>query len=152
MQKNIAPRIFIAEGMEREEFLEAVWNTCGVVERTLEYNEFGKPYLRSGELYFNLSHADGVSVCAVAGCEVGVDIEKICWKPRVLRRVCNAAEAAEIRTAEDFTRMWVLKESFVKCDGRGLEYGLKRVDTRNLKESKVWRWGDFWVAACYNKD
>lgn len=159
MQKNsaakifeIAPKVFVAVGMERGEFLDAVLDACDVHERGICRGEFGKPYLCSSEMYFNLSHCGEVNVCAVAEGEVGVDVQKICWKPRVLKRACSAEEATGIRTAEDFTRMWVLKESFVKCDGRGLAYGLKKVDTRNLKKSKVWRWGDFLIAACYNKD
>ena len=158
MQKNsvakifeIAPKVFVTVGMGRGEFLDAVLDMCDVREREICRGEFGKPYLRSGEVYFNLSHCGEVNVCVVAEDEVGVDVQKICWKPRVLKHACNTAEAAEIRTAEEFTRMWVLKESFVKCDGRGLAYGLKKIDTRNLKESKVWRWGDFLIAACYNK-
>lgn len=150
--KNTKTKIFLAEGTDAQAFLNEVFDACDVKDRSLRYGEYGKPYLVSGELFFNLSHCENMMACAVSEREVGVDIQKICYKPRVLKRVCSDKEADAIKTAEDFTRMWVLKESFAKCDGRGLSYGFKDIDIKSLKKTETWRYGDFLVAACYNKD
>lgn len=146
------PKIYVAQGVDAHKFLREVLAQNGVFDAKFVYGEQGKPYLKSGELYFNLSHCDGMAVCGVADREIGVDVQRIKHRPRVARKVCTAEELAQIETAEDFTRAWVLKESYAKCDGRGLSLGLKNINTLSLKNSEVWRIGDFLVAACYNID
>jgi 4'-phosphopantetheinyl transferase len=144
------PKIFIARGISSIELLDSVFDRYNIKDRTLKYEEYGKPYLASGDLFFNLSHCGDMVVCAVCDREVGVDIQRIDYRKNVINKVCSQEEAAEIRTPEDFTKMWVLKESFAKCDGRGLSYGLKNINTKNLKDSEVFQIGDFLVATCYN--
>lgn len=144
------PRIFIARGISSKELLDSVFDRYNIKDRTLKYGEYGKPYLASGDLFFNLSHCGDMVVCAVCDREVGVDIQRIDYRKNVINKVCSQEEAAEIRTPKDFTKMWVLKESFAKCDGRGLSYGLKNINTKNLKDSEVFQIGDFLVATCYN--
>lgn len=46
-------------------------------EIELEVTERGKPRLVGGGLEFNLSHSGGLALVAVAGREVGVDVERI---------------------------------------------------------------------------
>lgn len=144
------PKIFIARGISSKELLDSVFDRYNIKDRTLKYGEYGKPYLASGDLFFNLSHCDDMVVCAVCDREVGVDVQKIDFRENVIKKVCSPEEAAEIKTPEDFTKIWVLKESFAKCDGRGLSYGLKNINTKDLKDSEVFRIGDFLVATCYN--
>lgn len=144
------PKIFIARGVSSNELLESVFDRYNIKDRTLKYGEYGKPYLASCDLFFNLSHCRDMVVCAVFDREVGIDIQKIDYRKRVINRVCTRAEVASIKTPEDFTRMWVLKESFAKCDGTGLSYGLKNINTESLKDYEVFKIGDFLVATCYN--
>ena len=146
------PKIYLAKGVDTHEFLCDIFDIYGVKDKTIKIGEYGKPYLASGELFFNLSHCEDMVACAVSDKEIGVDIQKVCYRPRVLRRVCLNEEIDGIKTAEDFTRMWVLKESYAKCDGRGFDYDFKKIDSRGLKDTEVWRYGDFLVAACYNVD
>jgi phosphopantetheinyl transferase len=71
-----------------------------------ETNRHGKPRLASpaGEKpAFNLSHSGSLALVAVAGREVGVDVERI----RAKRPV-------------DFYRRWADREARVKCLGTGL--------------------------------
>ena len=114
------PKIFIARGVSSNELLESVFDSYYIKDRTLKYGEYGKPYLASGDLFFNLSHCQDMVVCAVFDREVGVDIQKIDYRERVINRVCTRAEAASIKTPEEFTRMWGVKERLAKGDGAGL--------------------------------
>lgn len=145
-------RLYYAKNIDSEAFLESVFDSENIKDRTITYGENGKPYLKSGEIFFNLSHSAGQLVCVVSDKEIGIDIQKICYKPRVARKICQPDELAQIKTPEDFTRIWVLKESFVKANGKGLEYGLQNVNTNQLKHSEAWRYNDFYVAICYNED
>jgi len=84
--------------------------------------EYGKPFFlpNSSGRWFNLSHTDGLVLCAISDeGEVGVDIETV--KPRregLPRYVMNDEEfAAFDGTWEDFTRIWTLKEASVKYQG-----------------------------------
>jgi len=99
----------------------------------------GKPFIAapalSSPLWFNLSHTDGVSVCAVtgAGPAIGIDIERISLARNVLEiaeqffpevevnalRILSAAQRGET-----FVRMWALKESFVKAREISLADGI----------------------------
>ena len=99
---------------------------------------YGKPALArsSSGLRFNLSHADGLALVAVArGREVGVDIERIqpdAPHERLAERFFAREEAAALRSfpvdarAEAFARCWVRKEAYVKARGEGLRLPLDR--------------------------
>lgn len=90
--------------------------------------ENGKPCLK-GEpgIFFNISHTEGMAVCAVCDRPVGIDIQirKPCSKG-LIRRMCSPEEYSLICKMEKaeaekaLIRLWTLKESFVKADGRGL--------------------------------
>ena len=91
-------------------------------------NEFGKPYLPEIPVYFNLSHSGTWVLCAVDGSEIGVDVElRRTIDPAIAERFFSAPERmvlAEANTPDEirflFHRLWVLKESYVKAIGRGL--------------------------------
>ena len=99
----------------------------------LDFGEMGKPVLRDHpQLHFNLSHCSGLAVCLLSDTECGVDCESIrrC-KSRIVERVCNAQEIAALESASDadflFTRLWTLKEAYVKAIGVGISYPLREV-------------------------
>lgn len=74
-------------------------------ELRFERSRHGKPRLASpeAELEFNLSHSGSLALVAVAGREVGVDVERIRTKRPV-----------------DFYRRWADREARVKYFGTGL--------------------------------
>lgn len=94
----------------------------------------GKPYVDGGgTLAFNRSHSgDHVLLALARGTDVGVDLEA----PRVVRRrdgllakCFGPAERAAI--GGDDGRLldyWAAKEALVKAIGRGIAYGLQRVE------------------------
>ena len=111
------------------------------------YNEYGKPYLKNNEIYFNLSNSHDYSVCVVSNSEVGIDIEKITFKPSIIDKICTEDEKLLIKNADDFTKIWTKKESFVKYLGVGLSYGLKNVNTF-LNNIKTYKYEDYYVSVC----
>ena len=93
----------------------------------------GKPFLEEcPSLYFNLSHCKGLAVCLLSAYPCGVDAEpKRPVQEKVVRRVCSLSEKTALAGAEDkdlyFTRLWTLKEAYVKAIGTGIAYPMKEV-------------------------
>ncbi len=97
----------------------------------LESTAAGKPFLPGGPVSFNLSHSDGLAVCAIAaGGRIGVDVERIRPTPdadAIVRRYFAPGEAREyeaLPSAERsvaFFSTWTRKEAFVKAVGDGLQ-------------------------------
>lgn len=114
--------------------------------RTLGYWEFagdayGRPVLMNGEgiarsMSFNLSHTDGLIICAVSHTlVVGADVENFRVRPVALEiadRYFSSNEAAVLRAlpttkqAEVFFHYWTLKEAYIKAKGKGLSIPLNR--------------------------
>lgn len=92
----------------------------------------GKPYIEAAPFCFNISHADGLVVCAISESEVGIDAESIReTTDRVMKRCYSDNEIAYVNSAAnkdtEFTRLWTLKESYVKLTGEGIATDLKSV-------------------------
>lgn len=87
--------------------------------------ENGKPFLKGGEMFFNISHcAEGVAV-ALDTAPVGIDVQEIGgFNERVAKRFFDESENKKISASTDkakaFTRIWTLKESAIKCEGKSL--------------------------------
>lgn len=95
----------------------------------------GKPSIAgpvmASSLWFSLSHADGLSVCAVtgAGPEIGIDVEPLASGGATLdiaTQFFPPAEAHALRVLppalreERFVQLWALKESYAKAREIGL--------------------------------
>ena len=88
-------------------------------------NETGKPYLENLPLRFNISHSSDVVACIVSQTEVGVDVQKkVSEYKKVMHRVYCKNEIDLVLDSktpvDDFTMLWALKESYVKCIGTGI--------------------------------
>ena len=86
-----------------------------------------KPFFKSASAEFNLSHSGTKAICVFSGHVCGCDVEKInAAEDPFIRRFFHEKEAeyllsfpeGEKRNTE-FTRLWTLKESYVKCLGVG---------------------------------
>ncbi|MGN0823851.1 MAG: 4'-phosphopantetheinyl transferase family protein [Candidatus Coproplasma sp.] len=114
--------------------LEQALKSEGVASFSLCYNQNGKPYLRDGKVYFNLSHSGSVAVCAVSDREVGVDVQAFRpVKDELLKKVCTQAEYSFVTAdggeiLQRFCRVWALKESVMKCLGKGLSLSPKKIE------------------------
>lgn len=99
----------------------------------LSFSEHGKPYLKENELFFNISHTDSLSFCAVGKTEMGIDAEKIrSYDRRIERRVLSENELNLLNESEnreeEFFRLWTLKEAYSKYTGQGLSIGFSSLD------------------------
>ena len=94
---------------------------------------FNKPYfIEYPEIYFNLSHCQGMVACIISNKQVGIDVEWIRpFHEGVMRKVCSIKEQQLIMQstypAETFFRLWTLKESYIKAIGQGLQSPMKEV-------------------------
>lgn len=105
--------------------------------------ESGKPYIND-DIFFNISHSEGVVAIVFSENEIGVDTEKI--RPvdyRIAEKFYTENEKRYIMSAKNedekllrFFEIWTLKESYLKCTGDGLPGGLKSVEF-SIKDNQV---------------
>jgi len=102
----------------------------------MEKTKYGKPYFPFDSFSFNISHSEDYVVCVISTDEkkqIGIDIEKI--KPIILdyfNSVLSAQEKIDIKTYDQFYKIWTRKEAVIKADGRGMQIPLNRVDASKL--------------------
>ena len=119
--KKDAPwQCILADILKRDYFIEEM--------PEILRDDLGKPYLKEGTLQFNLSHSGEYLAIAISESPVGIDIQG----PKTIRegtfkKVVQPQEAVLIGSERerDFLRLWTLKESFVKAEGKGLRIPLK---------------------------
>lgn len=96
-------------------------------------DEHGKPYLRGSNLFFSLSHSGKFAFCALSDSELGADVQLISrYDPALVSRFFAAGERKYIEKSTDrdlaFTRVWAMKESYIKALGMGLSTPLSSFD------------------------
>ena len=135
---------------------------------SLSRTESGKPYFTNfPEIHFNLSHCDGMAVCLLSKYECGVDVEQ-CRKlrPTIVKKVFTSQEQQALQNSDNpdflFTRIWTLKESYVKAIGKGIAYPMHTLNFHldgdfvysNRPDACFWHTteGDFAVSVCILKN
>lgn len=105
------------------------------LERCIRIGLHGKPYFEMDLSlpFFNISHSEEYVVCAIASCEVGIDIQKIrMYHPKLLERVMTKEERCQIENSpkkeEEFCRIWCEKESYLKWSGEGITRELSTLE------------------------
>lgn len=142
-------KLYIKENTSTNDLLNQILEEKNVKSEII-YNEYGKPYLKNNEFYFNMSNSGKYTICAISDKEIGVDIQKIKLKENIIDKICTEEEKKIINNADDFTKIWVKKESYVKYLGKGLSHGLKNVDTLKLHNINVIKSDDYYIAICFN--
>lgn len=95
--------------------------------------EYGKPYLKDfQDIYFNISHCDGMVVCAINNKNIGVDIENIRqFNIFALKKILSDSEFLQFNQSNNknelFFKLWTLKESYFKNLGTGLNSNFKDI-------------------------
>ena len=138
-------KLYIEKNTSSQDLLKKVLEENNIKDEIV-YNAYGKPYLKNNEVYFNISHSHDLTVLVISDSEVGIDVEKITMRKKVIAKVCNEEEQKLIKTAGDFTIMWVKKESYVKYLGIGIAYGLNNVDTLKIKNFIIKKFEDYYIA------
>lgn len=130
-----------------------------ITDFVLHYGEYGKPYLadHSG-VYFNISHCSCGCAVAVADCPIGVDIQDIrsfSWD--IAQRVCCKEELEVLEQSNEkdreFTRMWSMKESYVKMLGISIGSELMKINTLSIKNVQTLNRANRMISicSCYEK-
>ena len=129
-------------GQQRQPLLQALAVYLGIDagEVALVEGAHGRPQLddRHGStLDFNWSHSGDHALIAVArGIAPGIDVERRRPQPRALplaRRFFGDEEAAALAALSEearstaFLEIWTAKEALLKAHGRGIGYGLQRL-------------------------
>lgn len=132
-------KLFTKENTTSKDLLKDVLkNELNITNYELTFNKYNKPYLKNSNIYFNISHDKNTTVLVTSDKEIGVDIEYYTYKESVMKKYYNEFEQQEIINSNnkeyEFTRIWVMKEAFVKMKGQGISYGLQNVDTTRLKK------------------
>lgn len=93
--------------------------------------KYGKTYISNYEnMYFNLSHSGKIVLCAISDREVGADVEYIDAEIdlNIAKNYFYNSEYENIMNAEnrseEFFKYWVLKESYMKYTGLGMNLKL----------------------------
>ena len=117
---------------------------CGIDYKNEEivFNKNGKPSFKNSSYFFNTSHSGNYALCVISDVEVGCDIEEIKeYKPKVAERCFTLKENKylEISPKKDelFYRFWTLKESFMKCIGKGFTKPMQSFELDNKDENVV---------------
>lgn len=129
LRERILSRLLLDFALKRE-------YGCSLTELDIVPGPGGKPESRlRPEIRFNLSHCDTACACMVGTCEAGIDVErKFSYRENLAHRVCSTGEWSVFAKLEADARreqlhfLWSLKESYVKWNGRGLVYGMQRID------------------------
>ena len=141
-------KLYIEKNTSTKELLKKVMQELNINDEII-FNDNGKPYFKNSSFYFNISHSGNYIVLAISDKEIGVDIEKIKMNEKVAKKICTESELKQIKTKDDFTKIWVMKESYVKYLGIGLSYGLKNVDTTKIKNFDIKKIEDYYICV-YN--
>ena len=90
----------------------------------------GKPYLENSPWHISVSHTPRHVFCCMGKENVGIDAEETDRraKPAYLSETEQSRLAASADPQRDFLRLWVLKEAYAKCLGKGVGSYLKQTD------------------------
>ena len=102
-----------------------------ITDPIFKTEKYGKAYISNHEnIHFNLSHSGKIVLCAISDMEVGADVEYIdreidlnIAKHYFYNREYESIMNAENRP-EEFFKYWVLKESYMKYTGLGMNLKL----------------------------
>lgn len=135
-------------------------NDCfSIFNPTVEIGKNGKPFLPNHpNIHFNISHCKSGCVCAVSSSPVGIDIQDMYeFSFDVANRICGQNELSYISKAQNksaaFTKIWAMKESYVKMTGEGICCDLKKIDVTQMYDIiKVIVRNDYVIAICVSSD
>lgn len=102
-----------------------------ITDPIFKTEKYGKAYISNHEnIHFNLSHSGKIVLCAISDMEVGVDVEYIDREIdlNIAKHYFYNREYENIMNAknrpEEFFKYWVLKESYMKYTGLGMNLKL----------------------------
>lgn len=132
-------KLYIKEDITTKELTRLMALDIGLENYEVLKTCNGKPYFKNNNVYFSLSDKDNVVVGVISKRPVGIDIERLTFRPSVVKYFFNSKEQELIENAKDkeylFTKIWVMKEAILKMRGLTLE-SIREIDT--TKRSKFY--------------
>lgn len=133
--------------------LDKLLQRRGLRERDQRYLEgkHGKPSLADHpEIHFSISHSSHFVACAMADCEIGIDIQHLVKvNEPLMRRVLSDEELGMVMALQGeerqmlFARLWALKEAYLKAVGTGITDDFPSFSLENNRPRLVNRQGFF---------
>lgn len=131
-QEHLLGRQLLLKGLDK---LYGIRFSLPELEEALQIDTNGKPFLPGHpELFFNISHCDGLAACAFHSRPAGIDAELPGYfAPVLIKKALAEKEALFLQQKststplmqEWFFRFWTLKEAYVKKTGTGVDVDLK---------------------------
>lgn len=91
-------------------------------------NEYGKPYFKKSNLFFNISHSFDYVITTISDNEIGIDIEKIRNTPvKIINQFATEKEKQYILSSRNdiekrIFEIYTLKEAYFKMLGTNLNH------------------------------
>ncbi len=118
-----------ARSHQAEQYLRSLIHSKGMpFDLPIRRSPKGKPFFPTMQnLHFNITHSRTHIAIALSDTPVGIDLEPLRpYPPMLVHRYFHRDEVdyldtlADERKAEAFTRLWTLKEAYVKYTGTGI--------------------------------
>ena len=124
-------KIFYADNFPRssDEAVKEILSTIFGIDEEIVRSKNGKPYLKSGKLFFSVTHTKNRLFIAFSSENVGIDAEHKTRKTNAsaLMKKFALEEQNSISSSADFLRLWTKKESVVKYVGGSIVKDLKKI-------------------------
>ena len=128
-------KLYIEENKSSSEVISRIASDYGITNYEILKSKNGKPYFKNEKIYFNISNKDNVTVAMASDRAVGIDIEKLTFKEKVVKHFFTEKEqeiiSKSLNKELDFTTIWVKKEAYLKCLGLDITR-FREIDTTKL--------------------
>lgn len=106
------------------------------------YKESGQPTIQNGHI--SISHTEGYAACAIAREPVGIDVERgHTFSKAAAKRILSPQEELLRESAnadELLSRVWTVKESFLKMTGEGIPGGMRTLELIAAGDGSSGKW------------
>lgn len=106
------------------------------------YKESGQPTIQNGHI--SISHTEGYAACAIAREPVGIDVERgHTFSKAAAKRILPPQEelmSDSTNTDELLSRIWTIKESFLKMTGEGIPGGMRTLELIAASDGSSGKW------------
>lgn len=98
-----------------------------LLKEQITYNEYGKPYLKNKQVYFNISHSKNLIAIIISDVECAIDIQIVENKKahdKYIKKILSDDEKEIYNNHLDkisyFYELWTKKETYYKYLGTGI--------------------------------
>lgn len=106
------------------------------------YKESGQPTIQNGHI--SISHTEGYAACAISRQPVGIDVERgHTFSKAAAKRILSPQEELLRESAnadELLSRVWTVKESFLKMTGEGIPGGMRTLELIAAGDGSSGKW------------